>query len=204
MKKQILIGLTKDMEAVVLEIDTDSLHSQKPYFSISGETYRMDDLITSGEEGDERAREYLEDVEMWKIIVQEGNTNLGKEDWIDSVLETDGWETVLGDIYEIGKCHLGENCWCFLGSCGQIDVPEDDDFYILRVSKDKLDKIRTAWKKLHLKEVDEMTNTEKKQLTEVEKIFEAYKSFNHEDLGDLLDEFDRIEHKKEKEDNESE
>lgn len=181
MKKSILIGMTKDGEGIVLEIDTDNTHTDKPYFSISGETYNLNDLITSEDEGKQRAREYLEDDYLWKESVQSGDTKLGKDEWIEMVLDVDGWETVLGDIYEIG-----ESKWCFLGSCGQIDVPDSEEFTMQLIPKEELEKIKSAWKKIHLKELAKMTITERNQVADVEKIFEGHKDFEHTDLGGLL------------------
>src|SRR3972149_4493638 len=58
-KKEILIGLQNDGTAVALE-----LHLERDYFSITGDEYEMNDIITE-DDGQQRAKEYLEDGELW-------------------------------------------------------------------------------------------------------------------------------------------
>lgn len=53
-------------------------------------TWRRDENEAEGE-----ARERLEDGEMWRLAVQNNNTMLGLDDWVDYVLNIDGWEPEL-------------------------------------------------------------------------------------------------------------
>ena len=46
-------------------------------------------------QGEELAREYLEDGEDWKIMVGNGSTTSGLDDWIDEVISADGWESLV-------------------------------------------------------------------------------------------------------------
>ena len=51
-------------------------------------------ILKGGEEqGEEMARDYLEDGDLWKMAVEGDNTTSGLDDWIDDILETDGWES---------------------------------------------------------------------------------------------------------------
>lgn len=43
-----------------------------------------------------KAREYLEEGELWKMAVEGDNTTAGLDDWIDDVLSTDGWGQTFG------------------------------------------------------------------------------------------------------------
>lgn len=53
-------------------------------------TWRKDE-----EEAEQEAREELMDGEIWKMMVAEGRTEMGLEEWVDAVLSTDGWEASL-------------------------------------------------------------------------------------------------------------
>ena len=60
-------------------------------------------ILTGGEEqGEELARESLEDGELWKNAVSCGYTTSGLDDWIDGILSIDGWENEIGG-YD-GRC----------------------------------------------------------------------------------------------------
>ncbi|MEA1997728.1 MAG: hypothetical protein U9N61_00170 [Euryarchaeota archaeon] len=49
------------------------------------------------EEAEEEAREYLtDDPELWKMAVAAGNTTDGLEEWVEDVLNIDGWGQTLG------------------------------------------------------------------------------------------------------------
>lgn len=92
---KMLLGAT-DSEIIVatLSEDTDTGH-----LYLNNEYYDNEPFTES--EGIDRARESLEDGELWKNAVQNDNTTESKEDWIDTVMNADGWQSVLGDISEI-------------------------------------------------------------------------------------------------------
>ena len=54
------------------------------------------------DQGEELAREYLEDGGFGKMAVSDGNTTLGLDDWVDYVSSTDRWENQICS-YD-GKC----------------------------------------------------------------------------------------------------
>ncbi|MCJ7816359.1 MAG: hypothetical protein MUP55_00745 [Candidatus Aenigmarchaeota archaeon] len=73
--------------------------------------------MDSKEDAEQLAREHLEDGgdEQWKMAVQAGNTTEGLDDWIETVLDSDGWEGELcsydGCSYELpdGKVYWRSN-----------------------------------------------------------------------------------------------
>ena len=56
---------------------------------------RRYEMVRDEDECVERAREGLEDGEMWRMQVQQGNTTKGLDDWVEEVLDIDGWEPEL-------------------------------------------------------------------------------------------------------------
>jgi len=63
--------------------------------------------IESEEKAEERARECLEDGELWREEVRAEKTTKGLDEWIDEVLSIDGWEHILC-VYD-GVAHHLEN-----------------------------------------------------------------------------------------------
>jgi hypothetical protein len=50
------------------------------------------------DQGEQRAREYLEDdTEMWKQAVASDSTTQSFDEWCEEVINVDGWEHVLGE-----------------------------------------------------------------------------------------------------------
>jgi hypothetical protein len=128
--------------------------------------------------------QYLEDGENWKMAVESGSTVMGMDDWNEEVLNIDGWQHVLGDIYEIG-----DDKYCRLGGGGQIDMHNDmKEWQKLLITQEELTKIKEAWKKIHCLDYKDMKKGEKKLADEVKEIFKKYKEFDEYDLGDLLEE----------------
>jgi len=53
-------------------------------------------ILPGGEnQGEELARESLEDGEFWKEAVSDDRTTSGLDDWIDEVISADGWESLV-------------------------------------------------------------------------------------------------------------
>ena len=76
----------------VLEIQDVDIENNNTIITITagGKEFR---ILTGGEDqGEELAREYLEDGEDWKMAVSNGHTTSGLDDWVDEVLSMDGWE----------------------------------------------------------------------------------------------------------------
>lgn len=190
LKKEILIGFTDEDEAVTLQIDTICGYNidENKSFSISGDIYDMkkDNLMTE-EQGEERARKYLEDdVEMWKQAVANDSTTASFEDWCEHVINIDGWEQVLGEVEGIGD-YNGEYYYINGSSSGgQIDLPDFDRFVDIKVTEDEYNSIAKAWKELHLKSYSKLNDTEVKLINKVVCIFSDHDSFNVSDLEEYL------------------
>lgn len=172
MKKKILVGKTFEGSYVVVELGTEQDYNDGNYLSICGSTYEN---VFTEEEGEERAREYLEDGESWRMAVEAEQTTDGLDDWIDVILNIDGWEQVLGDVYYLS----GIDRYIESHGGGQIDMhikPHDfEDFYI---PEDDVKVIWEIWHKYHLKDIEK---TPKKKLQRLKTIFEKYES-DYEDI----------------------
>ena len=70
---KLYIGTDKTDELVYLEWDKVE-NEQKKYFSLCGGSYR--EPMTE-EEGEEKAKEYLEDGELWRMSVEAERTEKG-------------------------------------------------------------------------------------------------------------------------------
>jgi hypothetical protein len=139
------------------------------------------DAITENE-GEDRARDYLEDGELWKDAVQHDRTTSNMEDWIEDVLNIDGWQTTLGDMNEVGIFD-GEMLYVRLNGCGAIlDPAKSLTCDKLLVSKEDLDIIVKS-DSLHCKEFRKMTKQDRKLLDQVVAVFMKYPKFDLEQLG---------------------
>jgi len=87
-------------EAEGLEIQDVEENNSMITITAGGKKFEI--LIGGEDQGEELAREYLEDGEYWKIMVGNGSTTSGLDDWIDEVLSADGWESLVC-CYD-GKC----------------------------------------------------------------------------------------------------
>lgn len=145
-KHKLLVGITQNDELYFLEIERQ--HQGHDYFAMSGFTVRP----TTREEAEEETRNNLKDGELWQQAVQAGNTELGLNDWVDYVIESDGdicmFDNSLFDeeITIDGVEYLFESC-----SCGQHEVEDLKHYFIDRKLFDLLMKI---WKKYHLKKYE--------------------------------------------------
>ena len=188
MKKEILIGLDENQDGIVLELDTTTdYNAENPHFAISGSVYDLNDVFDE-ETGEDRAREYLEDGEMWKEAVKDGYTTASLDDWTDDVLNIDSWENVIGDVYQID---YKKGLYCISSGGGQIDVSHNfKKWLILKVSNEDLKTILKGWKELHLKDIKDMTKEQLALKNQVEAVFNSYKIFENEQLGELLEEYE--------------
>jgi hypothetical protein len=138
-----LAGETEE-SVIVLQFRLDK------HLSLSGDEYSKPAF--SEEEGEERAREYLEDGELWKMAVEADNTTQSLDDWIEDVLNNDGWQQTLGDISE-----TKDGKYVSLTSCGQIDMHiKPENFTKVFIPKEDLEFIFKSWKQYHLKDLTEI------------------------------------------------
>ena len=171
MKCKLLVGETEDS---IIELQFELCE----HLSLSGHQYSKPAFTE--EEGEERAREYLEDGELWKMCVQNDNTTLGHDDWIEHVLSIDGWMETLGDIFvtKDGK-------YVSLDSCGQIDMHlKPSDFTKIFIAKEDLDFIFKCWKKYHLKPLSKVP---KGTIVIMERIFQTQTTIEDWDSRNYID-----------------
>jgi len=188
MEKEILLG-QYDGEIYTAGLSTgEDTRGLEPYFSICGTGYRLP--FMTAEEGEQRAREYLEDGELWKMTVQSGNTELGLAEWVEYVLDADGWEATLGDIHQVG----GMDLYISVGSGGQclegILTPANyADIIKPRLSMQDMRIILRAWQgkeRLHLKPIKDILKGKKTRALydAVLAIFEAAPAFDTAQLAE--------------------
>jgi len=174
--KEILIGRNENGEGITLTLDLD-----RSGFSMHGDVFDLNDILTE-ESGEERARDSLEDGELWQMTVGEGNTEQSKEDWIDDVIKFDGWELTVGDIHEID-----DDKFVQLIGGGQIDVSRKfDKWDKLLIDEKDLKTILKAWKELHLTDFSKMTDKQKKLVIDAVEVYRKIKEFDDFDLAQLV------------------
>jgi len=178
-KREILLGLTNDNEALILEIDTT-----RNYFSMGRTNLDMNDILTE-ETGTERAREYLEDGELWRMAVADERTEDSLEDFNEQVINMDGWEGVLGDIYQIDYDRYVR--W---SSCGQ----GKEDLHKMKkllITKKELAFLIKCWDKYHLVNFDthkrlyDPVDINDKDIENMNKCVEIFKKYPEFDYGQL-------------------
>ena len=160
MKK--LIGETEE-SVVVLEFRTE-----RNYFSVCGTEYGGTQYLFTEEQGEERARDYLEDGELWRMMVENEHTTMGLDDWVDHVLSMDGWEETLGDIEEI-PTKEGEWLYTQHQSGGQVNMHlKPSDFIKAFIPMSDIETIFKYWSKYHIKDLTEVPT---EVIAEMERIF---------------------------------
>jgi len=128
---KILIGKTSEEQVIELKLEIDEM------FSISGTEYDFSDVFDS-DTGENRARDILEDGELWKMAVETDRTTSSLEDWVDEVIRIDGWEDTLGDIVEIE-----DDKFCRVSSFGQIDMHNEfTDWSIRAIPQEDINLIK--------------------------------------------------------------
>lgn len=190
-KRKILLGLNKDNEAIILQIDTVGLEANgkdRIHFSIVGDAYDMNQVLDD-ETGEERAKEYLSDGEQWRAAVEAEQTEDSLEDWNNQVINIDGWQHVIGDMEYIGfDENKNSDLYVNFSSCGQI-TEHCEKMEKLEITEQDYKKIMNAWRKLHLPEIQYMNDkrkriTEKKidQINSIVDIFRSYDKYEGEQL----------------------
>ena len=176
-KKSFCVGVTDDNEVVFAEIEIGSCDND--HYTVTHTTFC--DIMTE-REGEEKAREYLEDGELWKMAVESGNTTSGLSDWVDEVLSMDGWEPQL-DVTSTGE-HNGIDYYMRWASCGaSIDDFKREYKKLFLTTEDLKTLIESD--PLHLKDFKTYTKKEKALFERVLKLFDK-PSQELEDVKDLI------------------
>lgn len=173
-ERKVLIGITEDMQVVFAELDT-----KRGYFSVTHTT--LEGVMTEGE-GEQRAQEYLDDGEMWKMAVESGNTELSMDDWNEQVISIDGWEHTVGDIE-----YIGDDYYIQWSSCGASIEDFKKKYQKLYISQDELDAIIES-DKLHLKYFNKFKKADWVIFSKVEHFFKK----EDDDIEMVLPDIDLI------------
>ena len=162
---KVYLGTDKNDELVYLEWDKAE-NKQKKCFSLCGGSYR--EPITESE-GEQRAKEYLDDGEGWRIAVEAETTTASLQDWKEEVLSINGWEHVVGDVEDFGE-YEGETIYLQNSSGGQ-HKEEIKNFKNLWIEEKDLKEVYKLWDTQHLKPI------KKESVLTMERFFEKYKKF---------------------------
>jgi hypothetical protein len=98
-----IIALAKSLEITPQE--AEEITNEGNIYSYQGREY----FVGTEEETRDEAKEYLVDSEMWEEAVKSGRTEKGKKDWIEEVIDTDGYGSTLNsydgseDTQEVNK-----------------------------------------------------------------------------------------------------
>jgi hypothetical protein len=156
MDKEMIVGRTED-ELVQLEYDPSST-----YFAISGTTYRLPSFTE--EEGEEMAQDQLDNGDydyLWREAVKAERTEQGLDDWKQDIIDYDGWESIVGDVTQIGNGDYVQ-----MDSCGQIDL-DTSDLVKTYISVEDLEFIKDSWEKYHLKDMSEVPEEVKDRMLKI-------------------------------------
>ena len=170
---KICIGLNQDNMIVFAE-----LNLRTDYFSVTHDTLR--ELLTE-EQGEDRAKEYLEDGELWKQAVESGDTRSSLEDWNEEVLDVDGWEHVIDARY-FGELE-GQAYYSTWDSFGASIDDFKGTFSPLLIEPSELSTIIES-DRLHLLEPKKYKKEHKELLKKVLAIMDKYE--NQKDYEPLL------------------
>jgi hypothetical protein len=85
-----MVALGKYLNLEPKETESDISADDDEMYSYCGVEY----YVLTEEEAYDRAKDYLED-EQWKVAVENGNTELGKNEWVEWVIEEDGYGKIL-------------------------------------------------------------------------------------------------------------
>ena len=181
MEIKLLAGITNDNELYFLEIETQ--HEGHDYFSMSGFTASP---ITE-EDGKQKAREMLENGECWKQAVECDRTTSSLKDWVQDVLDIDGWQNVLDlSLYPAEFGYNGRDYVFESGSCGQ---HQEKKLKCYLIDKKDFDILMDLWDKYHFKKCGvKLPNFLRKNETikEFDEEKKLKKAFNYLDMSNLL------------------
>jgi len=110
------VFLTKENTILIVKVELGAI-KENPYWSITADEVEPVTI----ERAKAEARESLEeDGEDWKMAVEAGNTELGLSDWVQFMLDVNGWENVIDcslypeqhEIDGVEYCYRSGSCGC--------------------------------------------------------------------------------------------
>jgi len=166
MNKKFYIGITDDNLLIEAKVSLNDLNKQHYYYKNTA-SYRG---IIDESEGEDRAKEYLEDDDLWREAVQSDSTTLGLTDWVDEVLSVDGWQHIL-DVYELGNYYLEWDC------IGGWDDCKKANYKHLFISKEDFDNFFTEDGEIKIK-------TERAKI--ILELFDKYNKQDHDKIAETF------------------
>lgn len=144
---RIFAGITTDDMLYFLEIEKADKRKGKKYFSMSGFTVKP--LTT--EEAEKQAREWLGDGDAWRHAVETRRTHKGLEDWIEEVMNIDGYENVIDTCSELRDVYIEDGTvFCFkYGSSGQHEERTLKKYFL---PPKRFNALMEMWHKYHLRD----------------------------------------------------
>lgn len=145
-KQTIFVGVTNDNELYYIEVEQPN--GEDKHFSMCGTTVEA----IEEEWAEAEARERLEDGEHWKMAVESGTTTDGLSDFVETVLATDGWESMFDIDYNISPRSFNGNEYYFSFTAGgQHQIKKYTDFKLMFINPTALNLLMEAWDTYHLK-----------------------------------------------------
>lgn len=152
---KILAGITFDNDVYFLEVNqmtpkfapfsVNPPKERQEYFSMTGETIRPLEYS----EAVEQSRQSLEDGELWKQAVETGNTEMGLQEWIDFVLDTDGELSMIDNSLYPEQIETTKGTFIFeSGACGQHEEKDLKEYFL---PKKDFHELLRIWENYHLK-----------------------------------------------------
>jgi hypothetical protein len=128
-------------------------------------------IILENDEGGQRAKQDLEDGDLWKEAVQGDNTTESLEDWVETILDNDGWETIIDASY-FGE-YEGISYYSTWDSCGASIDDFKKEYKILLIPKEDLDLIIES-DKLHIKDFKKYNKKDKELYNKIKDLMIKY------------------------------
>lgn len=145
-KKTLLAGITTANELYFLKIEPKN--KEQNYFSMSGFTIKP----ISEKDGETLAYESIKDGECWRIAVKDKQTKMGLYDWIDDILNIDGWQNFIDcSLYPDHFNYNGTDYYFKSESCGQHQERKLKHYLI---DKKHFNELMKLWDENHLKKVN--------------------------------------------------
>ena len=160
---KICLGLNEENQIVF-----SNLRFSKDHYAITHDT--LGELITE-EEGKQRARESLEEGEFWRQAVEDKQTTDSLEDWVEQVLNIDGWESTLDASY-FGE-YQDEIYYSLWDSCGASIEDFKSKFKVLLIPQVDVDLIIES-DKLHIKDFKKHNKKDKELLKKLKALSKKY------------------------------
>lgn len=146
-KQKLFLGVTNDNELYYVEIENRKLGEQEPYLSVTGSTVEA----IEAEQGEAEAYERLMDGELWRMAVDQQQTEEGLSEWANNVIAMDGWQSQYDIDQSIDPVQYEGKEYFFDSRSGGQHVIKLEDMKKLFVEVSVYKAIMRLWNEYHLK-----------------------------------------------------